>query len=248
MADQDGARVRLTAVVKRFSLGGGQVLTAIKKVSFEIGPASVTALSGPSGSGKSTLLNLIGAIEQADEGTIEVNGLDLTGRSRRDLAAYRRTVGFVFQRYNLLPALTALDNVISPVLPYKAGYDKRARARELLDAVGLSDRAGALPSRLSGGQQQRVAIARALMNSPRLLLADEPTGNLDSRTGAEIIDLLLELRADRGMTVVIATHEPHVMARCDQMFRLSDGEIIASHGIFGTGTPESTLARLTGLG
>ena len=123
MADQDGARVRLTAVVKRFSLGGGQVLTAIKKVSFEIGPASVTALSGPSGSGKSTLLNLIGAIEQADEGTIEVNGLDLTGRSRRDLAAYRRTVGFVFQRYNLLPALTALDNVISPVLPYKPGYD-----------------------------------------------------------------------------------------------------------------------------
>ena len=248
MADQDGAQVRLTDVVKRFALGGGQVLTAIKKVTLEIEPASVTALSGPSGSGKSTLLNLIGAIERADEGTIEVDGLDLTGRSRRDLAAYRRTVGFVFQRYNLLPALTALDNVISPVLPYKTGGDKRKRAQELLDAVGLGDRASALPSRLSGGQQQRVAIARALMNSPRLLLADEPTGNLDSRAGAEIIELLLGLRADRGMTVVIATHEQQVMARCDQLLRLSDGEIIGSHGIFGTGTPESTLARLTGLG
>ena len=144
------------------------------------------------------------------------------------------------------PALPPAD--ARSVLPYKPGYDKRKRAQELLDAVGLGDRASALPSRLSDGQQQRVAIARTLMNSPRLLLADEPTGNLDSRTGAEIIDLLLGLRADRGMTVVIATHEPHVMARCDQLLRLSDGAIIGSHGIFGTGTPESTLARLTGLG
>ncbi|KHD75324.1 ABC transporter [Actinoplanes utahensis] len=184
------------------------------------------ALTGPSGSGKSTLLHLIGAIERLDAGSIVVGGREIGGLSGKELAAYRRTVGFVFQRFHLLPALTALDNVIAPVLPFRTAFDKRQRALELLDLVGLKDRAGALPSQLSGGQQQRVAIARALVNDPPLLLADEPTGNLDSRTGESIVDLLLSLRDDRGATVVVATHDPGLAERCDGSLRLRDGVLV----------------------
>jgi putative ABC transport system ATP-binding protein len=129
----------------------------------------------------------------------------------------------VFQRFHLLPALTARDNVVAPVLPFRTEFDKQARATELLTRVGLADRLSALPSKLSGGQQQRVAIARALINRPQLLLADEPTGNLDSATGASIIDLLLELRNEFGTTVVIATHDSAVAGRCDVVHRLRDG-------------------------
>ncbi|MGH3190551.1 MAG: ABC transporter ATP-binding protein, partial [Streptosporangiaceae bacterium] len=147
------------------------------------------------------------------------------GLSRAQLADYRRRTGFVFQRYNLLPALTALDNVLAPVLPYRTGYDKTRRAAGLLARVGLAGRERALPSRLSGGEQQRVAIARALISSPRLLLADEPTGNLDSATGADIVKLLMHLREDQGMTVIIATHDPHIAAAADRTVRLRDGKI-----------------------
>jgi putative ABC transport system ATP-binding protein len=167
----------------------------------------------------------MGALERADSGMVEVAGQDLGGLSRRELAAHRRRVGFVFQRFNLLPALTVADNVMAPVLPYRVDFDKEARARELLAAVGLAGRETSLPSRLSGGQQQRVAIARALINRPPLVLADEPTGNLDSRTGAEIIDLLLGLRAEHGVTIVVATHDAQVAARCDRVVRLVDGRV-----------------------
>ncbi|HEX2240429.1 MAG TPA: ATP-binding cassette domain-containing protein, partial [Actinomycetota bacterium] len=131
-----------------------------------------------------------------------------------------------FQRFHLLPALTVLDNVVAPLLPYRTQFDKFAKAGELLAATGLGDRSGSLPSRLSGGQAQRVAIARALINDPGLLLADEPTGNLDSTTGAEILELLLQLRDDRGMTVVVATHDPVVASRCDRIVRLRDGKVV----------------------
>ena len=151
-----------------------------------------------------------------------VGGRSLGLLSRRELAAHRRRIGFVFQRFNLLPALTVVDNVMAPVLPYRVPFDKRARAYALLAAVGLEGRETSLPSRLSGGQQQRVAIARALINEPPIVLADEPTGNLDSRTGAGIVDLLLDLRAERGMTVVLATHDTQVAARCDRVVRLLD--------------------------
>jgi putative ABC transport system ATP-binding protein len=149
---------------------------------------------------------LSGALDRPDAGTITVDGADITTLSGKALADYRRRVGFVFQRFNLLPTLTVLDNVIAPVLPFKVDYDRRERARDLLDAVALAGRENTLGTRLSGGQQQRVAIARALMNRPQLVLADEPTGNLDTTTGEEIVQLLLGLRDRYDATVLIATH------------------------------------------
>jgi putative ABC transport system ATP-binding protein len=160
-----------------------------------------------------------------DEGRIVVHGEDVTRLSPRRQAAYRRTIGFVFQRFHLLPALTALDNVAAPLIPYRTDFDKHERAAQLLAAVGLEGREDSLPSELAGGEQQRVAIARALVNGPRLLLADEPTGNLDSQTGSEIVALLLELRASRGMTVLVATHNPLIASRCDRIVRLLDGRV-----------------------
>jgi putative ABC transport system ATP-binding protein len=217
--------VDVTEAAKTFPLPDGGKLAAVDGVSLRIHAGTAVSLTGPSGSGKSTLLHLIGAVERLDSGSIVVAGQEIGVLSRNELAAYRRTVGFVFQRFHLLPAMTALDNVIAPVLPFRTDFDKRRRAMELLELVGLSDRAGALPSQLSGGQQQRVAIARALINDPRLLLADEPTGNLDSRTGAAIVDLLLGLRAARGTTVVIATHDAAIADRCDTTLHLHDGRL-----------------------
>ena len=171
------------------------------------------------------MLHLIGAFERPDSGVITVNGTEVTALRGNALADYRRTVGFVFQRYNLLPALTALDNVLAPVLPYRTGWDKRDRARQLLAAVGLAGRERSLPSRMSGGEQQRIAIARALINTPALLLADEPTGNLDSATAAGILDLLARLRAEHHMTILLASHDPQVAARAERVIRLRDGAI-----------------------
>ncbi|GIE99573.1 ABC transporter ATP-binding protein [Paractinoplanes rishiriensis] len=217
--------VRITEARKAFPLPDGSRLAAVDGVSLEAEPGTAVSLTGPSGSGKSTLLHLIGAIERLDSGSIVVAGQDIGKLSRKALAGYRRTVGFVFQRFHLLPALTALDNVLAPVLPFRTAFDKQERARELLKVVGLDDRAAALPSQLSGGQQQRVAIARALVNEPRLLLADEPTGNLDSRTGTAIMDLLLTLRDERGTTVMVATHDPGIAERCDAALHLRDGRL-----------------------
>ncbi|OFE15181.1 ABC transporter [Humibacillus sp. DSM 29435] len=187
------------------------------------------AVTGPSGSGKSTLLHLIGAIDRPDAGTITVDDTEVTTLTRGALARYRRGIGFVFQRYNLLPALTALDNVTAAVLPYPTDFDKKTRAAALLAQVGLAGRENSLPSRLSGGQQQRVAIARALIGRPRLILADEPTGNLDSHTGAEILALLLGLRDTEGVTIMIATHDPTIAAQADHTIHITDGQITPSH-------------------
>ena len=221
-----GAEVVVTEVRKAFRTGGDQQLVAVDGVSVRIAPGRLVALTGPSGSGKSTLLHLLGAIERPDSGSIEVAGTDIAALGRRALADYRRGIGIVFQRFHLLPALTALDNVIAPVLPVRTAFDKRARARELLAAVGLAGREDALPSKLSGGQQQRVAIARALINAPALLLADEPTGNLDSRTGDEVVQLLKDLRETHGTTMVIATHDQELADGCEQQVRLRDGKLL----------------------
>ncbi|HYZ78243.1 MAG TPA: ABC transporter ATP-binding protein [Gaiellaceae bacterium] len=210
--------------MKRYRTGGALV-AALDDVSVTIGPGSMVAITGPSGSGKSTLLHLIGAMDVPDQGRIVVQGEDVTRLAPRRQAAYRRTIGFVFQRFHLLPALTALDNVAAPLIPYRTEFDKHERAAKLLAAVGLEGREESLPSELAGGEQQRVAIARALVNGPRLLLADEPTGNLDSQTGSEIVALLLELRASRGMTVLVATHNPLIASRCDRIVRLLDGRV-----------------------
>jgi putative ABC transport system ATP-binding protein len=194
--DPARAAIELRGVSNRYGTGSSQPVTAADQVSFTVEPGSLIALSGASGSGKSTLLHLIGAIERPDSGTIVSGSTEVTALRGAALAAYRRTVRFVFQRYNLLPALTALDNVMAPVLPYRTGWDKPGRGRQLLEAVGLGGRGRSLPSRMSGGEQQRVAIARALINRPYLLLADEPTGNLDSQNASGILDLLARLRRE----------------------------------------------------
>jgi putative ABC transport system ATP-binding protein len=216
-------------------------VTALDRVDLRIADGTAVALTGPSGSGKSTVLHLVGGMDRPDSGAVEVDGTALTARR---LDAHRRRIGFVFQRFHLLPALTVLDNVLAPVLPRRVDFDRRARATELLEAVGLAGRADALPSELSGGEQQRVAISRALINRPGLLLADEPTGNLDSVTGREIIDLLLSLRERYGMTMLVATHDTEVAASCDRIVRLHDGRVIADDDI----TPaDDVLERLGGL-
>ncbi|MBY8881089.1 ABC transporter ATP-binding protein [Actinacidiphila acidipaludis] len=199
-------------------------LTALDAVDLEVGDGASVALTGPSGAGKSTVLHLAGGMDRPDQGVVEIDGEELTARR---LDAHRRRTGFVFQRFHLLPALTALDNVLAPVRPRRVDFDRRERGMELLTAVGLEGRAQALPSELSGGQRQRVAIARALVSRPKLLLADEPTGNLDSATGRDIVDLLLDLRERFGMTMLLATHDAEVAASCDRIIRLQDGRITA---------------------
>jgi putative ABC transport system ATP-binding protein len=241
-----GAAVEVSGVAKRYSTGA-QAVAALDGVSLSIEAGALVAVAGPSGSGKSTLLHLLGAMDVPDEGTIRVGAVEVTALSRRERVDYRRRIGFVFQSFHLLSALTALDNVAAPLLPYRADFDKHDRARELLAAVGLAGREDALPSELSGGQQQRVAIARALVNEPTLLLADEPTGNLDSRTGEELLQLLLGLRAQRGTTVVVATHDPVIASRCDRVVRLQDGRILDVTDVQPPEEAAALLARVTRL-
>lgn len=220
-----GFAVQAKSVVRRYGSSAGPSIVAIDHVDLDLPARSVTALSGSSGSGKSTLLHLLGGMDRPDSGTITADHLVVSELSRSALAAYRRTVGFIFQSFALLPALTARDNVLLPTLPYKTVYDRRTRADELLAGVGLAGREDALPSQLSGGQRQRVAIARALMNTPRLLIADEPTGNLDTTTGTEVIDLLLGLRDTANLTIVLATHDEALAKRCDRVVHLRDGRV-----------------------
>ncbi|GLX01304.1 ABC transporter ATP-binding protein [Microtetraspora sp. NBRC 16547] len=235
-----GVEVSLRSVTRKYASA-----VALDEVSLDVESGSAVALMGPSGAGKSTLLHLVGAMDPPDAGEIVVDGERVHGLSRRGLDRYRRRIGFVFQRFHLLPALSALDNVLAPVLPRRVDFDRKARAMELLEAVGLADRASALPSRLSGGQQQRVAIARALIARPPLLLADEPTGNLDSATGHEIVDLLLTLREEHGMTMLMATHNPELAAVCDRVVRMRDGKVVSDERL----TPsQDVLDRIGRLG
>jgi putative ABC transport system ATP-binding protein len=237
--------IELEGVVRRFRTGEGVAITALDHVSFSVPEGAAVAVSGPSGSGKSTLLHLIGALDHPDEGAIRVAGTDLARLRSRELAAHRRRVGFVFQRFNLLSALTALDNVAAPVLPLRTSFDKRARAADLLAAVGLAGREQAMPAKLSGGEQQRVAIARALINHPPVVLADEPTGNLDTHTGETIMDLLLDLRTREGITLVVATHDVGVASRCDRVIRIVDGHLRDDIDVRSAVNPQATLARLS---
>jgi putative ABC transport system ATP-binding protein len=243
----DGA-LELRGVGKRYGTGAGGQVTAADNVTFTIEAGAFVALTGASGSGKSTLLHLIGAIERPDSGVIIRNGTEVTALRGAAQADYRRTVGFVFQRYNLLPGLTALDNIIAPVLPYRTRWDKRDRARQLLAAVGLAGRERSLPARMSGGEQQRIAIARALINTPALLLADEPTGNLDSANATEILDLLARLRAEHDMTIVLASHDPQVAARSERLIRLRDGAVTDDIPLTGDRPVQDVIRHVGQLG
>ncbi len=206
---------------------GKTFVDALRGVDLTVAPGEFVALVGPSGSGKSTLLHLIGGLVRPTGGEVWVNGLELGRSSDAELVAYRRdTLGFIFQSFNLLPIKTAWENVAVPLM--LAGTplaERRARAHELLEQLGLGRRANHRPAELSGGEQQRVAIARALANRPRLLLADEPTGNLDSRTGGEILDLLQRLVREEGLTMLLVTHDMGVARHAERIVHLRDGEI-----------------------
>jgi ABC-type lipoprotein export system ATPase subunit len=220
-----GAEVVVEHVRKAFDDGR---IRALEDVSLRVAPGELVALTGRSGSGKSTLLNLIGALDRPDAGAISVDGRALDG----DGDAYRAgTVGFVFQFHNLIPVLSAAENVQVPMIGRGAPRSERAqRAVDLLGEVGLAARARAFPPTLSGGERQRVAIARALANDPPLLLADEPTGALDSATGAQIVSLLARLRETRGMTILLVTNDRAVADRADRVVELQDGRLLAAEG------------------
>ena len=198
---------------------------ALSAVSIDIRPGRFTVLCGPSGSGKTTLLNMMGCIDRPDAGEIQVDGQAVQAMTDDALSDFRaRRIGFVFQNFNLLPVLTAFENVEYPlVLAAVPAAQRKARVRALLDAVGLADRAGNRPGQLSGGQRQRVAIARALATEPALVLADEPTANLDSQTGAEIIALMRRLQRERGASFVFSSHDPMVLAQADDVVRIRTG-------------------------
>jgi putative ABC transport system ATP-binding protein len=217
--------VEVTAVTKDIPLGQA-VVHALRGVDLTIKRGEVVAIVGPSGSGKTTLLGLLGGLDVATSGRIVINGIDITRLSENKLAGIRnRQIGFVFQSFNLIPTLTALENVALPI-QFGRGRDPMKRAADLLASVGLSDRTGHKPSQLSGGEQQRVAIARALANDPSIILADEPTGNLDSATGDRVMQQLLGLRAGLGKTVIVVTHDPAIAVRTDRTVHLRDGLVV----------------------
>ena len=202
---------------------------ALQNIDLEVRPDRFTVLCGPSGSGKTTLLNLMGCIDRPDSGEIVVAGQAVAALSDDELSDFRaRHCGFVFQNFNLIPVLTALENVEYPLLlAGMAASARRRRVLELLDAVGLADRAGHLPGQLSGGQRQRVAVARALATAPHLVLADEPTANLDSQTGTAIIALMRRMQREHHLSMVFSSHDPHVLAEADDAVFIQDGAIVS---------------------
>jgi putative ABC transport system ATP-binding protein len=221
-----GTLIRLDRVTKTYDLGEVQV-HALRGISLEIQRGEFVAIMGASGSGKSTLMNILGCLDRPSSGHYFLDGLDVSGMSKEELAKIRnRKLGFVFQQFNLLARTSALENVELPTVYAGVPPEERTRrARESLDRVGLAERAGHYPSQLSGGQQQRVAIARALVNNPQIVLADEPTGNLDSRTSVEIMEILQRLNEEQGLTVVIVTHEMDIAHYAKRAIEFRDGRI-----------------------
>lgn len=222
------ALIELDDVVKVYQLGQIKV-PAVKGVTLSIAAAEYAAVSGPSGSGKTTLLNLFGGLTRPSRGRVFVAGRDLTGMSNQELARLRlEQVGFVFQAFNLLPVLTAMENAEFPLLLRGVDEDERGkRVRELFERTGLSGLEGRRPGKLSGGQQQRVAVIRAVVGRPALVLADEPTANLDSSASESLLRMMEDLNRDRGTTFVFATHDPQVMEHSRRLIRLVDGAIVS---------------------
>jgi len=217
--------IDLQQICKVYMMGEVRV-QALGDVDLQIQAGELTAIMGPSGSGKSTLMNILGCLDQSTSGAYYLDGVNVSTLSQNELARVRnRKIGFVFQSYNLLRRTTAIDNVELPLI-YAGARNRRARAAEALERVGLKERMHHKPNELSGGEQQRVAIARALINDPDIILADEPTGNLDSKTGMEIIGLFQSLNRDQGITVLYVTHSPETAEYTDRIIRLSDGRLV----------------------
>jgi len=219
--------------LKKVYTRGRETVEALRGVSLDIAPGEFVSVMGPSGCGKSTLLHVIGGIDRPSSGTVRVNGADLGLANEAELTRFRRDhVGFVFQFYNLLPTLSALENVELPLVALN--YPRQARrkmARAALDLVGLAERAAHRPAELSGGQQQRVAIARALVSNPKVILADEPTGDLDSASAQMVVSIMRELNRDLGLTFVVVTHNPEVGAAGTRIIRLRDGQVVGDDRI-----------------
>ncbi|WP_079480308.1 ABC transporter ATP-binding protein [Halobacillus salinus] len=211
--------------------GDGVNTIALNQVNLEFVEGEFVSIVGSSGSGKSTFLSLVGTLDAPTSGHIYYEKQELHGMNANELADFRfEHIGFIFQQYHLLPTMTALENVMAPLLSRKVSYDKKDRAKQLLVDVGLENKLHSLPSQLSGGQQQRVAVARALIHEPHWLLADEPTGNLDTETGEIIFDLLLELNKEKGCGVIFVTHEPELAVRAGRTIEMKDGNVIHDNG------------------
>jgi putative ABC transport system ATP-binding protein len=228
-AEASAPLIRIRSLSKSYQRGG-QTIPVLLDIHLDVQPGEFIALMGPSGSGKSTLLNLIAGIDTPSSGTIQIGGVDIASLSEGQLADWRaRNVGFIFQFYNLLPVLTAFENVELPLLLTSLSARERGeRVRGLLAAVGLTERADHYPNELSGGQQQRVAIARALVTDPKLIVADEPTGDLDRATGEEVLQLMDGLVREWGKTIVMVTHDPKAASRAQRMVHLEKGVLVDS--------------------
>lgn len=220
--------VRIENVFKEYTLGTSQI-QALKGISLQIEQGEFLAIAGPSGSGKSTLLNLIGCIDTASSGKIYINSQDTSGQTPDQLSELRaRTIGFIFQTFNLFSVLSAEENIEYPLLQFKelSAAERRERIVKFLDIVGLQEFAHHRPNQLSGGQRQRVAIARALATHPKIILADEPTANLDHKTGEDILQLMKQINHDSGTTFIFSTHDAKVMAMAERLVRIEDGQLI----------------------
>ena len=242
----NGAVVIANGVTRRYGVEGDTCVKALRGVSLDVAPGKLTAVMGPSGSGKSTLMHILAGLDRPNEGEVSIAGTDIGGLSDTELTKLRRDhIGFVFQFFNLLPMLTAKENILLP-LDLAGATPDGAWVDELMDKVGLSDRLGHRPAELSGGQQQRVAIARALVSRPTVMFADEPTGNLDSTTGGEILALLRDSVTSFGQTTVMVTHDAHAAEIADRVLFLADGLIVKDRGGSSAHEILATLEEVSG--